>query len=280
MTYNELYQQIIKKHSFLCVGLDSDLELIPEHLKSSKNPIFEFNKAIIDATASYAVAYKPNTAFYEAEGIHGWDQLEMTIRYIRGIYPDIMVIADAKRGDIGNTAKQYAKAFFEKMNCDAVTVSPYMGRDSIEPFLEYGGKWSIVLALTSNNSAADFETNIIVNENDESGMDTQLYKNVIRKTMTWGSKENTMFVVGATRPESLKEIREICPDHFLLIPGVGKQGGSVEEVAKYGLNSNCGLLINSSRGIIFADRTHRFAQAAEKEASNLALKMELLLKNI
>ena len=245
MNYQQLYEQIKAKKSFLCVGLDSDPKLLPECLKGVQYPIYEFNKAIIDKTAQYAVAYKPNLAFYEAEGVAGWVQLEMTLKYLNENYPEIMVIADAKRGDIGNTASRYARAFFEKMNFDAVTLAPYMGSDSVKPFLEYEGKWSVVLALTSNKSANDFEQLKL-----DSG--EPLYEKVIKESMTWGSKENTMYVLGATRPEKLKEIREYCPDHFFLVPGVGAQGGTVEDVAKNGMNSHCGLLVNSSRGIIAA----------------------------
>lgn len=286
MTYNELYQQIIAKKSFLCVGLDTSIELIPKHLLSYEYALFEFNKAIVDATAKYSVAYKPNTAFYEAEGSAGWKQLEMTVEYIRSNYPEIMIIADAKRGDIGNTASRYASAFFSKMDCDAVTLAPYMGEDSVRPFLEHSGKWAVILALTSNKSADDFETGMCLSkenlvEGDNSMelnvMDQPLYKKVISNAMNWGTKENTMFVVGATRPEMIAGIRRLCPDHFLLVPGVGAQGGSVEEVAKYGLNSHCGLLINSSRGIIYADNGEYFAQAAATATSKLAASMAKLL---
>lgn len=265
MNYTELYNQIKKKKSFLCVGLDSDPSLLPDCVKNSEYPIFTFNKAIIDATAPYTVAYKPNTAFYEAEGVKGWQQLEMTIKYLNDNYPNIFIIADAKRGDIGNTAKRYAKCFFENMNCHAVTLAPYMGQDSVQPFLDYKGKWSIVLALTSNASATNFET-LNVGE-------IPLYEQVIKTTMQWGTKEEIMFVVGATRPEKLAEIRKYCPDNFLLVPGVGAQGGTVAEVAKYGLNSHCGLLVNSSRGIIFADKTENFAKVAGEKAKELALQM-------
>ena len=266
MNYQQLYEQIKAKKSFLCVGLDSDPKLLPECLKGVQYPIYEFNKAIIDKTAQYAVAYKPNLAFYEAEGVAGWIQLEMTLKYLNENYPEIMVIADAKRGDIGNTASRYARAFFEKMNFDAVTLAPYMGSDSVKPFLEYEGKWSVVLALTSNKSANDFEQLQL-----ESG--EPLYKKVICDAMTWGSKDQTMFVAGATPPEKLAEIREYCPDHFFLVPGVGAQGGTVEEVAKYGLNSHCGLLVNSSRGIIFADSSENFAVVAGEKARELAEQM-------
>lgn len=263
MTYDQLYENIQKKKSFLCVGLDTSTSLIPEHMRSLENPIFEFNKAIINATAEYAVAYKPNLAFYEAEGPLGLQQFEMTVNYIKRNHPDILVIADAKRGDIGNTAKKYAEAFFGRMDCDAVTLSPYMGRDSIQPFLDFEGKWSVILALTSNPSYEDFEPDI--------------YEKVIRKSLEWGSKENTMFVAGATRAEKLADIRRLCPDHFLLVPGVGAQGGSLQEVARHGLNDHCGLLVNSSRGIIYADKSVHFAQSAEEQARLLAGQMKAML---
>lgn len=246
MNYSELYNNIVRKGSFLCTGLDSDPALFPEHIKVMKNPIFEFNKAIIDSTSQFSVAYKPNMAFYEAEGAAGWEQLEMTVDYIRKKDPSIFIIADAKRGDIGNTAQRYAAAFFGRMDFDAVTLSPYMGRDSIDPFLSYEGKWAIVLALTSNVSAVDFET-------AECG-DKPLYRRVIEQVSGWGSIDNTMFVIGATRPEKLAEIREFCPDHLFLVPGVGAQGGTISDVAKYGMNSRCGLLVNISRGISFSWR--------------------------
>lgn len=265
MNYLQLYQQIKKKGSFLCVGLDSDPTLFPLCLTNAEFPIFEFNKAIIETTAPYTVAYKPNMAFYEAEGLSGWRQLEMTVDFLHENYPDILIIADAKRGDIGNTAKRYAKCFYETMNCDAVTLAPYMGSDSVKPFMEYPGKWAVVLALTSNASANDFEQ-LSVGE-------MPLYERVIRETMTWGDKDNTMFVVGATRPEKLHEIRKYCPEHFFLVPGVGAQGGTVAQVAKYGLNDHCGLLVNSSRGIIFADKTERFATVAGEKAAEMAEEM-------
>ena len=266
MNSEELYRQIKRKKSFLCVGLDSDPALFPQLLRHVQYPIFEFNKAIIAATAKYAVAYKPNLAFYEAEGNQGLHQLEMTVEFLRKNYPDIFIIADAKRSDIGNTAKRYARAFFEKMNFDAVTIAPYMGYDSVGPFLEYKGKWSVILALTSNKSAADFELS-----NMQTG--EPLYKRVITEAMKWGDKDNIMFVVGATRPEKLAQIREYCPDNFFLVPGVGAQGGSVDEVAKYGLNSKCGLLVNSSRGIIFADNSERYAVTAGEKSAELASQM-------
>ncbi len=257
MTANSLYEQIKAKKSFLCVGLDTDLDRLPAALDGEQFPLFIFNREIIDATAEYAVCYKPNTAFYECYGSWGWQQLEMTVAYIKEQYPGIFVIADAKRGDIGNTAARYAKAFFDNMPCDAVTLSPYMGRDSVQPFLEYKDKWAVILGLTSNASAADFE------------LEGDLYKKVIRTSMAWGSADNIMYVAGATRAEMLADIREICPDHFLLVPGVGAQGGSVEQVAKWGFNSRCGLLVNSSRGIIYASRGNDFAGAAAEAAATL-----------
>ena len=262
MTANQLFEQIKAKRSCLCVGLDPDMDRMPAALDGESYPLFIFNREIIDATADVAVCYKPNTAFYESYGAWGWQQLEMTVSYIKEQYPEIMVIADAKRGDIGNTAARYARAFFENMPCDAVTLAPYMGRDSVQPFLDYEGKWAVVLGLTSNASAADFE------------MEDELYKKVIRRSMEWGTADNMMFVAGATRPEMLSGIREICPDHFLLVPGVGAQGGSVEEVARYGRNSRCGVLINSSRGIIYASSGGDFADAAAAAAQSLQRQME------
>ena len=261
MTANQLFGQIKAKRSCLCVGLDTVLENLPSALDGEQYPLFIFNREIIDATADVAVCYKPNTAFYECYGAWGWQQLEMTVAYIKEQYPEIMVIADAKRGDIGNTAARYAKAFFDNMPCDAVTIAPYMGRDSVAPFLEYKDKWAVVLGLTSNASAADFE------------MEDDLYKKVIGKAMEWGTVDNMMFVAGATRPEMLAEIRAICPDHFLLVPGVGAQGGNVGQVARFGLNSSCGLLINSSRGIIYASRGNDFAKAAADAAGALRNQM-------
>lgn len=299
MNYIELYEQIKKKGSFLCVGLDTDIEKIPAHLRECEEPLFEFNKAIVDATAAYAVAYKPNIAFYEAEGVSGWAQLEKTVAYIREHYPEIFIIADAKRGDIGNTADRYAKAFLDRMQFDSVTLAPYMGSDSIRPFLKYDDKWGIVLALTSNKSAEEFETLEIIEEDsaeevavsgsesdDEVEYDVTikpLYQKIIEKNIEMvdtdfgSSRDRLMFVVGATRPEKLAEIREFCPDHFLLVPGVGAQGGSLEEVVRYGLNSHCGLLVNSSRGIIYASTGDDFAEAAAREARKLADEMATYL---
>lgn len=277
MSYNKLYQEIKKKRSFLCIGLDPDPDLMPKHLLGEQYPVYAFNKQIIDATARYCVAYKPNFAFYESEGYHGWNQLEMTVSYIKKNYPDTLIIADAKRGDIGNTAKQYAKAIFKSMDCDAVTLSPYMGSDSITPFLNEDNKWAIVLALTSNPSASDFEEVIL------SG-DQPLYRYIIEKSIKSSndylikrgedSKDRLMFVVGATRPEKLKEIRSFCPDHFFLVPGVGAQGGTIQEVAENGMNSRCGILVNVSRSIIFADNSEMFYRHAAEAAEVIVEQMK------
>lgn len=273
MTSQQLFEQIQAKHSFLCIGLDTDLKKIPQHLLGSEDPIFEFNKAIIDATAPYCVSYKPNLAFYEAAGIKGWNALVRTVRYLREQYPEQYIIADAKRGDIGNTSQMYARVFFQEMDFDAVTLSPYMGSDTAEPFYAFPGKWAILLALTSNPSAQDFETLPL------QGGD-MLYEQVIKTSMNWGTEDNTMYVVGATKAEMLRSIRAIIPDHFLLVPGVGAQGGSLEEVAKYGMNSRCGLLVNSSRGIIYASGGRDFATAATAAAVAMRDEMSELLKTI
>lgn len=270
MTYDELFEQVKKKKSFLCVGLDSDIKKIPEHLMGMEDPVFEFNKAIVDATADVAVAYKPNIAFYESRGVAGWMSLEKTVKYIKTTYPEVFLIADAKRGDIGNTSEMYARAFLETMDFDALTVAPYMGEDSVTPFLKYAGKWVILLALTSNKGAYDFQ----FFESDG----VKLYEKVLRKSQEWGDMRNMMYVVGATKAEMLEGIRDIVPDHFLLVPGVGAQGGSLEEVAKHGMNAHCGLLVNSSRGIIFADRGERFAECAREEAVKLQQQMARLLE--
>ena len=267
MNYNQLFDNILKKRSFLCVGLDPVLEKMPESCRTQEHPLFHFNKAIIDATAPYAVAYKPNCAFYEAYGTAGWQQFEQTVRYIKENYPDILVIADAKRGDIGNTAKMYAKAFYENLPCDAVTLAPYMGSDSITPFLQYEEKWAIVLAMTSNASAEEYETLQLCT------FAQPLFERIIRNSMQLAGRDNLMFVVGATRPQKLKEIREFCPDNFLLVPGVGAQGGTLPEVAANGMNSHCGLLVNSSRGIIYAGKDENFAQASAAEAAKIAKEM-------
>lgn len=269
MTYDQLFEQIKKKKSFLCVGLDSDIAKIPSHLLEEEDPVFAFNKAIVDATAEVAIAYKPNIAFYECRGVEGWRSLEKTVAYIKENYPEIFTIADAKRGDIGNTSQMYAKAFLETLDFDAITVAPYMGEDSVTPFLQYEGKWVVLLALTSNKGAFDFQ---FFAENGE-----KLYERVLKKSQEWGNDRNMMYVVGATKADMLEGIRKIVPEHFLLVPGVGAQGGSLEEVAKYGMNSHCGLLVNSSRGIIFADRTENFARRAGEEARKLQADMERLL---
>jgi len=271
MTREELILQIKSKRSFLCIGLDTDINKIPKYLLDLDDPIFEFNKQIINATKDLCIAYKPNIAFYESlsmrTGVSGWNSLQKTLDYI----PDnIFIIADAKRGDIGNTSRMYAKAFFENFNFDAVTVAPYMGFDSITPFLEYEDKWVILLVLTSNNGSLDFQK--IKNEDGK-----QLFEQVLETSQKWGTNKNMMYVVGATRSEQLSEIREIIPNHFLLVPGVGVQGGSVEEVAKYGMNDECGLLVNSSRGIIYASTEVDFAEKAREEAQKLQFKMDILL---
>jgi orotidine 5''-phosphate decarboxylase, subfamily 2 len=279
MTYNQLFENIKSCGSFLCVGLDTDPELIPVHFLAETNRLLLFNMEIIDATAPYCVAYKLNTAFYEAEGTVGIDQMLMTVRYIRKKYPEKLIIADAKRGDIGNTAERYAKAYFDTFDFDAITLNPYMGSDSVRPFLDHDGKWSIILALTSNKSSEEFET-FGEAPNMPNAFNESLYGTVIEKAKFWGSRDNTMFVVGATKADSLKKIRKYCPDHFLLVPGVGAQGGSLEEVANAGLNSHCGLLVNSSRGIIYASRDEKFASAAGKAAAEMAKQMKILMKRI
>jgi len=269
MTTTELIQQIKIKKSFLCVGLDVDLNKIPSHLLELEDPIFEFNKAIIDATHDLAVSYKPNTAFYEAYGIKGWISLQKTINYINQKYPEIFTIADAKRGDIGNTSSMYAKAFFEDLNFDSVTVAPYMGKDSVEPFLAFEKKHTILLALTSNEGAFDFQT-LTIDGNE-------LYKKVLETSKTWKNSDNLMYVVGATKAEYFTEIRKIIPDSFLLVPGVGAQGGSLSEVCKYGMNSDIGLLINSSRAIIYASNGADFAEKAREETLKIQLEMAKIL---
>jgi orotidine-5'-phosphate decarboxylase len=269
MNHNDLFENIRKKKSFLCVGLDSEIEKIPLTLRKEKDPVFEFNRRIIDATSQYSVAYKPNVAFYECYGADGWKSLEKTVNYIKDNYPDIFVIADAKRGDIGNTSKMYAKAFLENMSFDAITVAPYMGEDSVTPFLSYEGKWIVLLALTSNKGADDFQYH------DEDGI--RLFERVLTVSQKWGSLNNIMYVVGATRAEMLKEIRRIVPDHFLLVPGIGAQGGSLKEVVKYGMNNKCGLLVNSSRGIIFADNSNNFDKVAGEKAQEIQDDMEKYL---
>jgi orotidine-5'-phosphate decarboxylase len=267
MNRKQLFENILKKRSFLCIGLDTEWSKLPAHLLQTEDPIFEFNRQIIDATQAYAVAYKPNLAFYEAEGLKGWQSLDKTVRYLRTTYPDLFLIADAKRGDIGNTSKMYARAFFEQMDFDALTVAPYMGQDSVTPFLAYPEKWVILLGLTSNQGADDFQF---------SG-NPPLHQQVIEKAQEWANPDELMFVAGATRASRLKEIRAYAPDNFLLVPGIGAQGGSLKEVAQHGMNSECGLLVNSSRGIIYADNSLEFAQAAASESKKLRDEMDKLL---
>ena len=269
MTTNQLIQQIKKKKSFLCIGLDVDLNKIPTHLLNEEEPIFAFNKAIIDATHHLCVAYKPNTAFYEAYGLKGWKALERTINYLNEKHPEIFTIADAKRGDIGNTSTMYAKAFFDDLAFDSVTVAPYMGKDSVEPFLAFENKHTILLALTSNQGAFDFQTKTVDGK--------ELYKQVLETSKTWEHSENLMYVVGATKAEYLADIRQIIPDRFLLVPGVGAQGGNLQDVCKYGMNHQVGLLINSSRGIIYASKEADFAKAAAIKAKKLQQEMEIEL---
>lgn len=270
MTTQQLINQIKKKKSFLCVGLDVDLNKIPQHLLQTEDPIFEFNKAIIDATHHLCVAYKPNIAFFEAYGLKGWKALEKTINYLNEKHPDIFTIADAKRGDIGNTSTMYAKAFFEDLAFDSVTIAPYMGKDSVEPFLAFKDKHTILLALTSNQGAFDFQTKLVDGK--------ELYKQVLETSKTYTNSENLMYVVGATKAEYLSEIRQIIPDSFLLVPGVGAQGGNLQDVCKYGMTKDVGLLINSSRGIIYASNGEDFAQAAAQKAEELQKEMQAILE--
>lgn len=272
MNHSQLTENIYKKQSFFCVGLDSDIRLIPEILKKYKDPVFEFNKQIIDAVAPYSIAVKPNIAFYECRGIKGWESLEKTIKYIKDKYPDLFLIADAKRGDIGNTSKMYAQAFFEQMDFDAITVSPYMGSDSIQPFLEFKDKWVIILAITSNKGASDFQLL-------RSGKTERLFESVIKESSRWATNEKIMYVAGATKASMLVNVRELIPNHFLLVPGVGAQGGSLEDVYKYGHNEKCGLIVNSSRGVIFADNTEKFAETALEKTKELQKQMAVLLNN-
>jgi len=271
MTTAQLVEQIKAKKSFLCIGLDVDLNKIPQHLLATEDPIFEFNKAIIEATHHLCVSYKPNTAFYEAYGLKGWKSLEKTIQYLNANYPEIYTIADAKRGDIGNTSTMYAKAFLEDLAFDSVTVAPYMGKDSVEPFLAFKDKHTIMLALTSNKGAFDFQT---LETNGQ-----ELYKQVLETSKSWENSENLMYVVGATKAEYFKEIRKIVPNSFLLVPGVGVQGGNLQDVCKYGMSEDIGLLINSSRGIIYASNDENFAQAAAVKAKELQVQMEEILIN-
>ncbi|MDR0744880.1 MAG: orotidine-5'-phosphate decarboxylase [Mediterranea sp.] len=262
MNKQQLVETIKRKRSFLCVGLDTDIKKIPEHLLKEEDPVFAFNKAIIDATADLCIAYKPNLAFYESLGVKGWIAFEKTVTYIKKNYPDQFIIADAKRGDIGNTSEMYARSFFDELNIDAVTVAPYMGEDSVKPFLLYPEKWVILLALTSNKGSHDFQ--LAADANGE-----RLFEKVLRKSQKWANDEQMMYVVGATQGKMFTNIRKIAPNHFLLVPGVGAQGGSLEEVCKYGLNSDCGLIVNSSRAIIYADKTDKFAEAARKAAQEI-----------
>ena len=271
MNKEQLVKQIKEKRSFLCVGLDSDIKKMPACVKDNEDAIFDFNKAIIDATAPYTVAYKPNLAFYEAFGVKGWISFEKTVKYIKENYPEIFIIADAKRGDIGNTSALYARSFFEEMKVDSITVAPYMGEDSVKPFLAYEDTWVILLALTSNPGSHDFQLT-----KDEEG--TMLFEKVLATSQKWGSDKNMMYVVGATQGKSFENVRRIVPNHFLLVPGVGAQGGSLEEVCKYGMNKDCGLLVNASRAIIFADGSENFAAVAAEKARDYQQQMERELK--
>ena len=271
MTRKELFENIKRKRSFLCVGLDTDIKKIPQHLLSEEEPIFAFNKAIIDATAQYCVAYKPNLAFYESLGVEGWIAFEKTVKYIQANYPDMFIIADAKRGDIGNTSEMYARSFFEHLNIDSVTVAPYMGEDSVKPFLDYDGKWVILLALTSNKGSHDFQLTT-----DTEG--EQLFEKVMRTAQTWATPDEMMFVVGATQGERFTDVRKVAPKSFLLVPGVGAQGGSLQDVCKYGMIEDCGLLVNSSRGVIYVSKGEDFAEAAAQAAESVQKEMEAILK--
>lgn len=271
MNSEQLFEQIKQKRSFLCVGLDTDIQKIPSHLRDTSDPIFAFNKEIIDHTHDLAVAYKPNLAFYESMGAEGLISLDKTVKYLREKHPEIFIIADAKRGDIGNTSNLYARTFFDKFDFDAVTVAPYMGEDSVKPFMTYIDRWVILLALTSNKGAFDFQ----FMKDSESG--DLLFEKVLKTSKEWGTTDNMMYVVGATKAEKLAEIREIVPDHFLLVPGIGAQGGSLQDVAKYGMNDQCGLLVNSSRAIIYASNGEDFAEKAREQAEIVQLEMEELL---
>ncbi len=273
MTREELFAQIQKKRSFLCVGLDTDIKKLPAHLQNLpvQEAIFTFNKAIIDATAPYCIAYKPNLAFYECFGVDGWVAFEQTVKYIREEYPEQFIIADAKRGDIGNTSMLYARSFFENLDLDAVTVAPYMGEDSVKPFLGYEGKWVICLALTSNKGSHDFQLTTC------DGTGERLFEKVLRTAQTWGTSDQMMFVVGATQGQLFEDIRKVAPESFLLVPGIGAQGGSLEEVVKYGMTEQCGLIVNSSRAIIYADGTEKFAEVAGEKAAEVAKQMDACL---
>ena len=273
MNRKELIKQIFNKKSFLCVGLDTDITKIPKHLLEYEDPIFSFNKEIIDFTAPFCIAYKPNLAFYESCGVSGMISFVKTVRYLKDNYTNHLVIADAKRGDIGNTSKMYACSFFEKMDVDALTIAPYMGEDSVSPFLQYADKWVILLALTSNIGSNDFQ--LLVNKSGD-----RLFESVLRKSQKWGTEDNLMYVVGATQAELIKDVRTIVPNHFLLVPGVGAQGGSLTEVCKYGLNNDCGLIVNSSRNIIYANNTEYFAEEAAHKAQVLQQEMSILLNQL
>ena len=270
MNRTQLFENIRRKQSFLCVGLDTDIKKIPAHLLNDEDPIFAFNKAIIDATADYCIAYKPNLAFYESMGVRGWISFEKTIKYLKQNYPDQFIIADAKRGDIGNTSAMYARSFFEELNIDSVTVAPYMGEDSVSPFLTYEGKWVILLALTSNKGSHDFQ--LTADANGE-----RLFEKVLRTSQQWATADQMMYVVGATQGQLFEDIRRIVPDHFLLVPGIGAQGGSLEEVCRYGMNSQCGLIVNSSRAIIYASNGEDFAEKAAAAAKSVADEMRKML---
>lgn len=274
MNRQQLIEQIRQKRSFLCVGLDTDPKKMPQCVFDLHDPVFEFNKAIIDATAPYCVAYKPNLAFYEAYGLKGMESFVKTVKYLKEHHPHHLIIADAKRGDIGNTSKMYARTFFEEYDVDALTVAPYMGEDSVTPFLEHEGKWVVLLALTSNKGSMDFQTSPIPSEG---GVTERLFEKVIRVSQQWGTEENMMYVVGATQGRLFEDVRRVAPRHFLLVPGVGAQGGSLEEVCKYGMNDDCGLLVNSSRGIIYASQDDHFAEIAGNKARELQQQMDVLL---
>lgn len=273
MNRQQIVEQIFRKKTFLCVGLDTDIKKIPKHLMDCEDPIFEFNKAIIDATAPYCVSYKPNLAFYESLGVKGFISFEKTIQYLQAKYPNHFIIADAKRGDIGNTSKMYAQTFFEEYNIHSLTVAPYMGEDSVKPFLEYEGKWVILLALTSNKGSYDFQL-----REDKEG--TQLFEHVLCKSQEWGNEYNMMYVVGATQGKAFETIRKHAPNHFLLVPGVGAQGGSLQDVCQYGMTADCGLLVNSSRAIIYADNGESFAEAAKTEAEKIQKEMAIELEKL
>ena len=271
MTRTDLFENIKRKQSFLCVGLDTDIKKVPAHLLNDEDPIFAFNKAIIDATAQYCIAYKPNLAFYESMGVKGWISFEKTIKYLKQNYPEQFIIADAKRGDIGNTSAMYARSFFEELDIDSVTVAPYMGEDSVSPFLTYEGKWVILLALTSNKGSHDFQ--LTADANGE-----RLFEKVLRTSQQWATADQLMYVVGATQGQLFEDIRRIAPDHFLLVPGIGAQGGSLEEVCRYGMNSQCGLIVNSSRAIIYASNGEDFAERAAEAARKVADEMRGMLE--